>query len=166
MLKIDINERISWEDYFNHPFFKEDLINLNCNKHNNNTINYYCKSCKNNICDNCLKEHSFHEIIPFNKIGLNENEMNKIEDLLKDINDKLNNLNKIKENIEKSINKIKLIKENTLIYENDNNNNYKEYIIKYIEKIKNKLEFKEINLNDLLNKDNYIISIYEIKKDR
>ena len=92
--------------------------------------------------------------------------MNKIEDLLKDINDKLNELNKIKENIENYINEIKLIKENTLIYENDNNNNYKEYIIKYIEKIKNKLEFKEINLNNLLNKDNYIISIYEIKKDR
>ena len=125
MLKIDINERISWEDYFNHPFFKEDLINLKCNKHNNNTINYYCKSCKNNICDNCIKEHPFHEIIPFNKIGLNKNEMNTIEDLLKDINDKLNNLNKIKENIENYINKIKLIKENTLIYENDNNNNYK-----------------------------------------
>ena len=32
--------------------------------------------------------------------------------------------------------------------------------------IKNKLEFKEINLNDLLNQNNYIISIYDIKKDK
>ena len=49
MLKIDINERISWEDYFNHPFFNEELINMKCIKHDNNVF-FYCKSCKTNIC--------------------------------------------------------------------------------------------------------------------
>ena len=147
MLKINANERISWEEYFNHPFFKEDKINLKCNKHNN-SIFYYCKSCNNSICDNCLKEHLFHEIFPFNKIELNENEINKIEDLLKDINDKFKKLKKFKENIDNYIKyKRKLLKENKSKYENDTFNVYKENTIEYIGIIKNKL--KEINLNDI-----------------
>ena len=163
MLKINANERISWEEYFNHPFFKEDKINLKCNKHNN-SIFYYCKSCNNSICDNCLKEHLFHEIFPFNKIELNENEINKIEDLLKDINDKFNKLNKFKENIDNYIKyKRKLLKENKSKYENDTFNVYKENTIEYIGIIKNKL--KEINLNDILKQNNYIISVYDINKD-
>ena len=69
MLKININERISWDEYFNHPFFKQDNIELfkfNCDKHSK-IVNNYCKECKKNICDNCLNEHSTHKIIPFNK---------------------------------------------------------------------------------------------------
>ena len=45
MLKININERISWDEYFNHPFFNQDNIQLfkfNCEKHSK-IINNYCK---------------------------------------------------------------------------------------------------------------------------
>ena len=54
MLKININERISWDEYFNHPFFNQDNIELfkfNCDKHSK-IVNNYCKECKKNICDN------------------------------------------------------------------------------------------------------------------
>ena len=69
MLKININERISWDEYFNHPFFNQDiqLFKFNCDKHSK-IINNYCKECKKNICDICIKEHSNHNIIPFNNI--------------------------------------------------------------------------------------------------
>ena len=44
MLKININERISWDEYFNHPFFNQDiqLFKFNCDKHSK-IINNYCK---------------------------------------------------------------------------------------------------------------------------
>ena len=61
MLKINVNERISWDEYFNHPFFNQyiniQLFKFNCDKHSK-IINNYCKECKKNICDNCIKEHS------------------------------------------------------------------------------------------------------------
>ncbi len=28
MLKIDVKERISWEEYFNHSFFKQNVIQI------------------------------------------------------------------------------------------------------------------------------------------
>ena len=53
-LKININERISWDDYFNHPFFNQDNFDLTqfeftCQKHSKE-IFCYCKNCKKNIC--------------------------------------------------------------------------------------------------------------------
>ena len=48
ILKIDINERILWDEYFNHPFFNQDnfeLFKFNCNKHSQ-IINNYCKEYK------------------------------------------------------------------------------------------------------------------------
>jgi len=83
MLKIDLNERISWDDYFNHSFFKTNNIlpkfNFFCNYHSKQ-YNYYCVNCKINICDNCLNNHLSHEIIPFDEIGFNNEEINKIKD--------------------------------------------------------------------------------------
>ncbi len=151
--------------------FEMNQFNLKCDKHSNNYICYYCKHCQKNICENCV-EHLSHEIIPFSKIGLNEEEYDKIEKLLKEIENKLYCFNKIKEDIEDYFNKMKIIEQNKLIYENDTTNNYKEYIINYLELIKNKLEISEINLNELISdkkemyKDNYIISIYDIKRDK
>ena len=68
MLKININERISWDEYFNHPFFNQDnkdnihLFKFNCNKHSK-MINYYCKECKKNICNNFVEEYIQHIIL-------------------------------------------------------------------------------------------------------
>ena len=164
MLKIDIEERISWEDYFNHPFFNQDTFEFNCDKHLK-IINYYCKECGKNVCEDCLKdqEHSNHQIIPFNNIGLSENEINRMENLFKDIDNKLNSFNKIRKEIEYLLTKMKLIKENKLIYENNMDNNYKEYYIKYLENINKILENNEIKLIDLM--PNEIVCIYDIKKD-
>ena len=71
MLKINVNERISWDDYFNHSFFKNEEIsndnlekislnypqfNFKCDLHLKN-LNSYCKNCKKNICNDCLNYH-------------------------------------------------------------------------------------------------------------
>ena len=58
LLIIDPNERLSWEKYFNHKFFKEDekdkipFFNFKCKNHSQN-IYYYCQNCKLNICQYC-----------------------------------------------------------------------------------------------------------------
>ena len=76
----------------------------------------------------------------------------------------------MKKDIEELLIKIKSIKENKLIYENDVDNNYKEYYIKYLEN-KNKIldnnEIKVINLTPPKIEifKNEIIWIYDIKKD-
>jgi len=171
MLEININERISWDEYFNHPFFNQDKIKLfkfNCDKHSK-IINNYCKECKRNICDNCLDEHSTHEIIPFNKIGLNDNEIKRMENIFKDIDNQLNIFKSMKTKINDLLIKMKSINDNQLIYENDIDNNYKEYYIKYLENINNILnnnEIKLINLNipKTQNSENEILCIYDIKK--
>jgi myosin-light-chain kinase len=116
MLKININERISWEEYFNHPFFELNefpKFNFICKEHSKE-INYYCIQCKLNICDFCLNNHKYnsHEVIPFNQIGFNEIELNKIEILLNNIEDNMNKLKKFKEDIKLLINRIKLNKDN------------------------------------------------------
>ena len=163
MLKIDVNERISWDNYFNHPFFNQDTFGFNCIKHSK-IINNYCKQCKKNICEDCLIEHSNHEFIPFNKIGLNENEINRMENIFKEIDNKLNSLNRIKKDIEYLLIKMKSIKGNELIYNDDIDNNYKEYYLKSLENINKIFENDEIKLIDL--NPNQIICTYDIKKDK
>ena len=173
MLKTNINERISWEEYLNHPFFKENnqFNKFKCKIHMKD-ICYYCINCKINICKSCF-EHSFHEVIPYYKIGVKQNELNKMEDILKEIDDKLNSFIKIKQDIVKFINKVKLIDENKSIYDNDTKNNYKEYLIEYLEETNKNLRFNEININELIyenkkskNEDNnYIICLYDIKNN-
>ena len=72
MLKVKINERISWEDYFNHQFFKQELLNncpifdFICKLHNQNII-YNCKNCELNIYEKCLNQHYSHQFIHFSK---------------------------------------------------------------------------------------------------
>jgi len=57
MLKININERISWDDYFNYSFFNQtneiffSSFNFQCKLHNNNELNYYCYDSKTNLCE-------------------------------------------------------------------------------------------------------------------
>ena len=103
LLKINVNERISWEEYFNHKFFKKEnnqyIFNFKCKIHFRN-LNSYCQNCKLNICEFCLNEHNNHKIIPFNKIGLNDNEIKRMEKIFKDIDNKLNKFNKMKKDIE------------------------------------------------------------------
>ena len=166
MLKINENERISWDDYFNHPFFNQsnNLFNFKCKLHNNNDIKYYCINCKNNICDNCLIEHKSHKIIPFDNIGLNELEINDMEKAIEKIENNFNKLNEIKGSIKRLLNKMKIIKENINIYDNDDKNNYKKYYINYLNKLSKEIEIEEeINIIKLRKKE--ILCEYNIKEE-
>jgi hypothetical protein len=53
----------------------------------------FCKECKKNICDNCLNEYSIHTIIPFFQIGLNDNEIKRMKNIFKNIDNILNKFN-------------------------------------------------------------------------
>ena len=150
MLNPNINERISWENYFEHPFFNNNsklnlpLFNMKCEIHSKN-YNSYCSKCKHNICESCLKDHSSneHNIILFSQIGLSQNEIKQFNNIIKDIETNLNKVNEIKNQINQIINHMKLINDNYSIYENDEENNFKYYYIQFLNIIKDKLKIEE-----------------------
>ena len=147
MFKININDRISWDDYFNHSFFKNEFLypqfNFKCELHSKNFI-YYCKKCIKNICDDCLKEYQSHQIIPFSKIGLNDEEIQEFNNV-----------------------KYKIYKEIFFVYENNLKFNYKKYYIDILGGINEKLKnILDINIIDLKESSNFIIYEYEITKDK
>ena len=141
MLKINKNERISWEEYFNHPFFINQInlpsFDIICKNHSKELI-AYCSNCKCNICEDCLKNHpgDTHNVIFFEDIGLSENENKEIDELIKEIEININSFNQIK----KFINNIKSIKDNNSIYNNDDKNNYKQYSIQCLNIIKENIK--------------------------
>ena len=103
------------------------------------------------------------------QISFNQNEINQINKLSNTINERLEQFIEIKSNIEELINKIKLIKGNSSIYENDQNNNYKQYLIDYLEVLTKKLEINAnlVNINlTPLKKENNIVCEYDIKKGK
>ena len=155
MICIDLNKRISWDDYFNHSFFKKDpQFEFNCKIHSK-IIGGYCLNCKNNICEECFNNHLNHNMISFNKIGMNEEEKKMSENLIKEIEINVNKINKMKEDLSLFVGKFKDIKENTNIYENDDKNNFKRYYMKYLEIMKDKSKI-EGNLNIDLCKQDWI----------
>ena len=152
MLIQNINERITWEKYFQHPFFQIDnsnqfkfpIFNLKCNIHSENLIGY-CSDCKYNICLKCYKEHTLknHQVVLFFEIGFSEDEIKQIDNLTNQIENNIKKFKKVKEEIDKFINDIKSIKKNRLIYNNDNKNNFKNYSIEYLKMMNDKLQLKE-----------------------
>ena len=156
MICIDLNKRISWEDYFNHSFFnKYPQFEFKCKNHSK--INEgYCLNCKKNICEECLNAHLNHDIISLNKIGMSKEEKIKTENLIKEIEINIDKMKKMKEDITLFINKIKDINENINIYENDDKNNFKEYYIKYLEIIKDNSKIEGNINNDLYKKEFWI----------
>ena len=149
MLKINKNERISWEEYFNHPFFINQInlpsFDIICKNHSKELI-AYCPDCKCNICEDCLKTHpgNTHKVKFFTNIGLSENESEEIDKLIKEIDDikinsKIININSFNQ-IKKFINNIKSIKDNSSIYNNDDKNNYKQYSIQCLNIIKENIK--------------------------
>ena len=157
MLVINVNQRISWEKYFEHSFFQINsnqiqiinqsnqlnlpIFNLKCEKHSNKDLIGYCPVCKCNICLICYHEHSskYHKVILFSQIGFTQDELNQINDLIEQIE---NNIKKLTE-INNFIQNIKSIKENCLIYENDKENNFKIYSIECLKIINDKFKFEE-----------------------
>ena len=171
MLNPNINERISWNNYFQHPFFNNNQLNNQLNlpifnykcKIHSKDYNTYCVKCKKNICEICLKEHSSHNIIPFYQIGLSQNEIKQFNDIIKEIDNNMKNIENIKNEIIKFINDIKLINNNNSIYENDNNNNYKYYTIEYLKVINEKIKIEKINLPKIEDTDKDNIGKWELR---
>ncbi len=150
MLISNVNDRISWDDYFEHSFFKHKNENYNilsfpdfrnkCLIHSEN-INSYCCTCKSNICNICIKEkHNSHEICPFNKVGFSEKELKVIDYYLKEIDNNLNKINDLKEEIKTFVKQFQSNKENLAIFGNDSQNNFKFYTVQCLSTIKEKLK--------------------------
>ena len=175
MLVNDINQRISWEEYFNHPFFKKHYhdenspnFDLLCKRHCE-MKEYYCNNCSENYCEFCKRNHDKnHKLIPFYEIGLNTIEIKKIEESFKVFKDRINVFNENKIELEKLINQLKKIKTNSNIYERKSSINYKNYYIQYLDYLIDKIHkienVKTINLCGP--KNNFIICHYEIPKEK
>ncbi len=159
LLKINIKDRINWDDYFNHSFFTH-LNNFECKTHLKQ-LNFFCQSCEQNICNNCLKEHNNHQIIPFSYIGLTIKENEIFENLFLEIENNIKSFTTIKNDILSLYNRMKLINENNSIYGKDNINNFKKYYIDFLKCINDKIKIEKIKIIDY----NYIIGEYKNKNE-
>ena len=150
MLNPNINERISWNDYFQHSFFNSNQLNLFYTKCIIHSKDYYayCSKCKQNICELCSNNHSSkeHNIILFSQIGLSQNEIKEFNNIIEEIEINVKKILDIKHEINEFINNIKLINENSSVYENDMKYNYKYYTIEYLKVINEKIKIEKINL--------------------
>ena len=166
LFKINSNKTISWEEYFNHSFFKKTIFPkfyFICKFHSK-LLNYYCIKCKYNICDNCLYNHKLHEIISFKEIGINDSEKKEFEELIKKMNNNIEKLNMMKREMEEFLDDIKLISGNSLIFENEKKNDYKKYYINCLKIINDRITIEDtINI---INLKNYILCNYDIKKEK
>ena len=152
----------------NHNIINYDKRNFICYKHKDNFIKY-CNDCNENICEICEKDHNTHNIIYFSNILPNEN-------IINNINNAKFYIDKLKNEIDKIINILKNINENFELYYNIssniiNNNNINEinnyqklYNINELNNFNNIIikDIKEIiNDKDIKNKFKNIFNIYE-----
>ena len=180
----DPEKRISWDEYFSHPFFKniEENKKINNNKEKINEeeekdFNFdficnihksiiwgYCEKCKKNICEFCIEKHpsNVHNIIPFCNVGFKKNEIEEIEPLINNINTNLINLNSSNKKMIALYENIKTKKENSDIYKYDVKNNYKSYFIKCLNDFQEKTNILYSFPIDL---NNYIICVHKIQKN-
>ena len=150
-----------------HKIIKYDNKNYCCDKHYMNYIKY-CKTCKMNMCIKCVQEHNNHNNIDLGEILINE------EDIIKNKNELKEYINKLNNNIEEIIIKLNNVKEYYNTYYNIYNiitNGYNIENINY-EILQNIIEFKNYNnviihdINNIINssnindKFNNIINIY------
>jgi len=153
----------------NHNVINYDDKNYICDKHNK-LYTGYCKDCKENICVFCEQDHNKHNICLYGKLIPDNNKMNKI---LKELEEAKNKLNKNINNIIEKLNKVKdyyehYYKINKNIIDNFNKLN-KEKKINYeilynINNINNNDIIKDINNiiknKSIQNKFNKLIKIY------
>ena len=158
----------------NHNIINYDDKNYICCKHNK-IYNSYCDTCKSNICLFCEKEHKDNEHKIINYVELLPN-MNKVNDNIKEIKNKIDKFNNIIDDI---IKKLKKVKENIEYYYNINidiinslNKNHMNYEILYnYNKIKdieiindiNKIINNNENINNILNIYKKMINKYNDK---
>ena len=155
----------------------DENIYYKCNLHNEK-YNYYCKTCKENICNICKNNHNnVHEIICFETIMPNIEEYKKNIEELKTTIDKFydsltSKINQVKQNIEYhyKINKdlIYNFDINKLNYEGIQNIQYiNKSSINIIEKLN---DYNQNNILKIINQidnfyNNYITIIYKKNND-
>ena len=70
------------DDSVESSFFKSAITNddyeeLRCKKHHV-TFKYFCKTCFVNICEKCVSNHKFHELIDLETIKIDNEKLNEI----------------------------------------------------------------------------------------
>jgi len=150
----------------NHNIVNYEEKEYICEMHNELYIKY-CNTCKINICLSCYNKHNKHEIISYENIIPDkdelENKLIKLKDSIdifkSDIKIIINKLNKVMENIDIYYNISKNIIKN---YE-ERNRNY--IILQNINEINNNNIINEINKineeNNIINKLKEILNIYK-----
>ena len=124
----------------NHNVINYDDKNYICNQHNKVYMGY-CEDCKENICIYCEQNHNKHNISSYGKLIPDDNKMNNI---LKELEEVKNKLNKDINNIIEKLNKVR---DNYEHYYNINKN-----IINNFNKEKINYEIL-YNINNINNKD-------------
>ena len=120
-------------------------------KIHSNLYDFYCIKCKMNLCIYCQPNHEYHNIINLSKFNYSEESKKKLEEEMRNIENKINNLVIIKESIITEINKLKesselemkFIKILLYSYEYEENQNNLNYNV-----IQNLKDFKK-NLNQI-----------------
>ena len=124
-------------------------------KIHSNTYSFYCIKCKKNLCVYCKTEHKYHDIIELSEFNYSKESKKKLEEEIRNIENKINNLDIIKQNIITEINKLKESNElemkfiKILLYsyeyeENQNNLNYN--IIQNLQNFEKKFKSNKIEI--------------------
>ena len=131
---------ITWDEFFKHTFFKEYDINFHnytqkipefnllCKIHSQ-YITHYSINSKKNICQKCISEHqdTNDTLIPLSEIGLSDEEMKEMDDLIKQINNHILEIKLIKNNIECFYYQLRKFEEN-IDYSLEKENNFKHFL--------------------------------------
>ena len=124
-------------------------------KIHSNTYCSYCMKCKKNLCIYCKIEHKNHDLIDLSELNYSEESKKKLEEEIRNFENKINNLDIIKQNIITEINKLKESNElemkfmKILLYsyeyeENLNNLNYN--IIQNLKNFEKKFKSNKIEI--------------------
>jgi hypothetical protein len=93
----------------------------------------------------------------FSEIGISDEETKEFDNLINNINNNIQKIIEIKKEINDFINNLKSIKINSCVYKNDNENNFKYYVIQYLNIINKKIQIKETINFPKIKYDNKII---------
>ena len=143
-----------------HNLTKINRYDASCKIHYNYYC-FYCNKCNKNLCIYCKNEHESHDIKDLIKFK-NSYDINKIEEKIKSIKNKINNLEEIKNKIIYEIDEIKKLSELEIKYfnillnsfkyeENQNNINYN--IIENIKNFDDIFTITKFKIFDIINKE-------------
>ena len=140
--------------------------NYKCKRHNDSFIKY-CNDCNENLCINCENEHNNHDIFDYKRILIDQKELSKTMDNLKNLIDKFEyKINLINEIFDRMINTIKLyynINLDIIMNYNLNKRNYYKLFNIYNLKINSE---KIITYLDNIINNNQIFEIYKFPNDK